>query len=876
MSLRTHMRVHTYIQTYENNNDFPIETFYKYPVYPVASLVGVTAKTDEFELHCVVKEKEEAKQEYNEAVKNGDQAVLVLNESEELYDIKIGNIKPHQEITITMVYLCELKYDKQHRGYKLILPTTITPRYDPNVGGLAMNGNEKLTGNITKIESLGNDPVTGIETLKIEVTKEHPTSSSATYTDKVSYNISNIDIFVNLCTDVDGVECISHDVAVTESDSESEGDFTMVTDILGEQRDGYAFNMTNVVPDKDVVIIIKTDIEATKSYAYREGNTMKVRLNIPPEQYKDENDNEAEEPIENIFVLDQSGSMMETQIGPACRIIKDMIFNLKRDVDYFNYYRFGSTFQKIFEQSKLIDIDTITKVVSFINENERNSLGGTETYAVLANIFDTPKPVGITRRNIVIVTDGEISNIDEVVKLCTRDSNTRIFTIGIGNSISHHFVNALSKQSNGCSMVITTSDLENNKENIIGKSREMLLDMCRGLVDVDYFIDDRKLASDKMGSLMGINKYFDVDYVCKEVKIVVNKRKFVIPIVRLNSGLSPMRRFYHKQIINDLESSTYYTYNPDSEKKKKLIALSTKYSILTRYTSFIGVVRLNNKQTGTETIVVPLQQVQKYNNSITTGALQVAGGVGICQNVYIGGNASSNYSRSNTGSLIVAGGLGICGNTLIGGNNTPSTCSLQVCGGIGRCLSVSNNYSPMTTGSLIVNGGLGICRDLYVGSNDSKTCYLTDSDGICKDVEIGIKKNLCVGGNLYIGDNYSCSYAGAIVCSSGIGIGKILLVGGKCEYDWNKSLYNRVSSIYVRMNIYLQNWYYELINNSVAEVLEFTEGSYITLECQTRPEENGRYIITFTKPNDNDKYYTATTNDGKEIYLKLDKGEGVF
>lgn len=99
----------TCVQVYENNNDFPIETFYKYPVYPKSSLIGVTAKTEEYELQCIVKEKKEAKQEYDNAVKNGDQAVLVSEENEEQYDIAIGNIKPHQTMTITMVYLCGLE-----------------------------------------------------------------------------------------------------------------------------------------------------------------------------------------------------------------------------------------------------------------------------------------------------------------------------------------------------------------------------------------------------------------------------------------------------------------------------------------------------------------------------------------------------------------------------------------------------------------------------------------------------------------------------------------------------------------------------------------------------------------------------------------------
>lgn len=74
-----------FIQEYENQNNFSIETYYKYPVYPKASLINVKVLTDEYEIECFVKEKKEASIEYKEAIKHGEQAVLVSEETEEMY-----------------------------------------------------------------------------------------------------------------------------------------------------------------------------------------------------------------------------------------------------------------------------------------------------------------------------------------------------------------------------------------------------------------------------------------------------------------------------------------------------------------------------------------------------------------------------------------------------------------------------------------------------------------------------------------------------------------------------------------------------------------------------------------------------------------------
>ena len=89
-----------------------------------------------------------------------------------------------------------------------------------------------------------------------------------------------------------------------------------------------------------------------------------------------------------------------------------------------------------------------------------------------------------------------------------------------------------------------------------------------------------------------------------------------------------------------------------------------------------------------------------------TGALIVAGGVGIGENLYVGGitNITSvdTSDAVDTGALIVAGGVGIGENLYVGG--------------ITNITSVDTSDSTYT-GALIVAGGVGIGENLNVGGN---------------------------------------------------------------------------------------------------------------------------------------------------------------
>ena len=165
----------------------------------------------------------------------------------------------------------------------------------------------------------------------------------------------------------------------------------------------------------------------------------------------------SEQNNEFIFVVDCSGSMRGGRIHKAGECL-DLFLRSLPVGSYFNIYRFGSRFNKLFDESVVYDDDTFGKAIALANNLEAD-LGGTEIYPVLQDIFTT-KQKGIGTRQVFILTDGEVSDTDLVLSCAKehRDLN-RLFTLGIGKGADAGLVEGLANASGGrCDFVIDSDD----------------------------------------------------------------------------------------------------------------------------------------------------------------------------------------------------------------------------------------------------------------------------------------------------------------------------------------------------------------------------------------------------------------------------------
>ena len=119
----------------------------------------------------------------------------------------------------------------------------------------------------------------------------------------------------------------------------------------------------------------------------------------------------------------------------------------------FNIIGFGSTVHALFPQSRLYDDASLRDASAHVATLEAD-LGGTEILPALHMALEQPRAASLARQ-IVVLTDGEVSNTDAVLALAAQHAaSARIFTFGIGAGASHHLVKGLARTGGGAAEFI--------------------------------------------------------------------------------------------------------------------------------------------------------------------------------------------------------------------------------------------------------------------------------------------------------------------------------------------------------------------------------------------------------------------------------------
>ncbi|MBA2354474.1 MAG: hypothetical protein H0V80_07385, partial [Acidobacteria bacterium] len=114
---------------------------------------------------------------------------------------------------------------------------------------------------------------------------------------------------------------------------------------------------------------------------------------------------------------------------------------------------FGTTYQPLFTESRPYDQASLDAATRYVERLEAN-LGGTELEPVLRFVLSQPARPDLPRQ-VVVLTDGAVTNTDTVIALAARHRQTsRVFTFGIGSAASQHLVRGLARAGGGAAEFI--------------------------------------------------------------------------------------------------------------------------------------------------------------------------------------------------------------------------------------------------------------------------------------------------------------------------------------------------------------------------------------------------------------------------------------
>ncbi|RUS20106.1 hypothetical protein BC937DRAFT_86338 [Endogone sp. FLAS-F59071] len=422
-------------QTFTNETNSVLEAVYKFPL-PESAAVKVfeVELADGRKVLGKVEAKKKALKTYKHALELGDGAFLleentpesklsptqyyspVITESNKLtfvhptpkvFQLKVGNLGRGETLTVHLHYVQELPNDMSADNLiRFSLPMTIAPRYHP-VGAPA-----RVNMNVVYSEAAR------------------------------GYTLS-LDVTCMMKGRISGITSPTHKI-VTNLEGESK-----VANVL--LAEGYTYL------DKDFVLLIEAeDSDNPRAFVEynKETDTHCVMLTMVPRFSL------AEVQSELIFIVDRSGSMTGPKIEKTAEALSLFLRSLPRDC-YFNVISFGSTFSPLFkDSSEAYNAETLSKAI-VLSRHLDASMRGTEILSPLEWAFEHARDDMPT--TVLLLTDGQVSNNDEVIELTRRyvhgdkrseKTRLRVFTLGIGNSVSHHLVNALARVGRGYSQYV--------------------------------------------------------------------------------------------------------------------------------------------------------------------------------------------------------------------------------------------------------------------------------------------------------------------------------------------------------------------------------------------------------------------------------------
>lgn len=383
------------MQAFVNSSERNIEAIYTFPLPFGAVLLELTVKLGEKILTGSVMAKKQAESNYEDAITDGNSAIMLERADDGICTINVGNLLAGERAELRYRFSQLLNW--QQDSLRITLPTTMAPRYgDPIKAGWQPH-------QVTEHSLLAEYPFS----LALDI--EQPLSSAL-------------------------LECPSHEVTITRKDN-----ITNVT-LAGKQawldRD-FILNITQQNTDKDAGQYVV------------DGDHHVALVSFSPEIPGNKISSTCIK-----VVVDCSGSMNGDSINQAKVGLLRILDNL-RETDTFNIVRFGDTARAYFPtcvHATKINLNRAREAI----ETMEADLGGTEMAEALKFAYAL-KDEGDRPASILLITDGEVCQHEDIIQIA-KTAKHRIFTVGVGSSVAETFIRNIASSTGGAAELVSPNE----------------------------------------------------------------------------------------------------------------------------------------------------------------------------------------------------------------------------------------------------------------------------------------------------------------------------------------------------------------------------------------------------------------------------------
>lgn len=416
-------------QQFHNPFARKIEAVYVFPLPANAAVNEFVMTVGERKIRGIIREKEQARQIYENARKQGFVASLLTQERPNIFTQSVANIEPGKQIDINIRYFHTLTYSDG--WYEMAFPTVVGPRFNP----------PHMTDGIGAVGSGGR----GNSGQRTEVSYLPPGT-------RTGHDIA-IAVDLDAGVAVEEIRSVNHAVKVERKD---------------ERRATIALDPADTLPNKDFVLRwrvagdkVKSGLIATLDGANAGGGDGSLgsdakgghfaMMIVPPLAM----DDIPEKPLEFVFTLDVSGSMSGRPMEQSRSAMLHALRRLK-PTDSIQVVKFAGSAEQLSPQPLPATKANIDRAMRYVQSMSAG--GGTMMLEGMRRSLDFPRDDERTRV-VCFLTDGYIGNEAEILgAMHNWLGEARVFSFGVGSSTNRYLLDHMAKVGRGAAAYVSLND----------------------------------------------------------------------------------------------------------------------------------------------------------------------------------------------------------------------------------------------------------------------------------------------------------------------------------------------------------------------------------------------------------------------------------
>ena len=408
------MAMSTLAQTFANPYAEPLEVLYTLPLPADGAVLGYTITIGERVIRGEVQPREKAAAAYKQALYEGRTAGLLEQQRADTFEQKLGNVPPHTQVQVSIDVLHPLAFLTPELApiigdmFAQIREARRLPQWEyrfPTVVGVRYHG---APGRVSDQAALSPDRgATGAIPTKVQLT--------LTIADKFgdsawspSHRVQNApDATVTFAHG----EALDRDVVVRWAAASNEVGVHLVEG-AGLPGDDGRYALVTVVPPSQPAAVYRRDLTV---------------------------------------LLDSSGSMGGLPLELAKVVVGDLLRSLAPG-DRFELLAFSNVMTPLVPKLTTIDERSLDNALAKLAAQQAG--GGTEMASAVTEALKSTDAEA--QRQVVLVTDGDISFEHEVVGRITAQRNVRLHVVGVGHVPNRTLTQQAAAAGRGLELLATT------------------------------------------------------------------------------------------------------------------------------------------------------------------------------------------------------------------------------------------------------------------------------------------------------------------------------------------------------------------------------------------------------------------------------------